>query len=96
MKKTQNSLLKKLKQFSKFTDEVKYENVQENIDLDYKVLSNKVKESIVLKNKNNVPQKLSFYIDTDLTLTLDNNSIYATDNNEIQRMDYCNMLLILI
>lgn len=83
LKKTQNSLLKKLKQFSKFTDEVKYENVQENIDLDYKVLSNKVKESIVLKNKNNVPQKLSFYIDTDLTLTLDNNSIYATDNNEI-------------
>lgn len=83
LKKTQNSLLKKLKQFSKFTDEVKYENVQENIDLDYKVLSNKVKESIVLKNKNNVLQKLSFYIDTDLTLTLDNNSIYATDNNEI-------------
>ena len=43
---------------SKLTDSVVYEDVLNGIDLEYKVLPTKVKENIIIKNKNFTPDKL--------------------------------------
>jgi len=83
LKDEKETFLKKSKNFSKFMDYVKYEDILDNIDLEYKVLPSKVKESIIIKNKNNLPSKLDFIIDTNLQLILnDNKSISAKKDGE--------------
>ena len=60
-----------------------FENILEDIDIDYKVISTKLKESIILKNKNNIPSSLSFKIDTNLVLELaTKGSILAKDKDK--------------
>ena len=60
-----------------------FENILEDIDIDYKVISTKLKESIILKNKNNIPSSLSFKIDTNLVLELaTKGSIIAKDKDK--------------
>lgn len=60
-----------------------FENILEDIDIDYKVISTKLKESIILKNKNNIPSSLSFKIDTNLVLELaTKGSILAKDKGK--------------
>lgn len=65
------SLIKEMKS-NNFMDKVKYKNILDNIDLEYKVLPNKVKESIIIKEKINIPSRISFIVDTDLNLILNN------------------------
>ncbi len=62
---------------------VYYTNIIDDIDINYEVLSNKLKESIILKNKDNIPNKLVFNIDTNLTLEENNNIIIAKDKDNI-------------
>ena len=60
-----------------------FKNILEDIDIDYKVISTKLKESIILKNKNNIPSSLSFKIDTNLVLELaTKGSILAKDKDK--------------
>ena len=56
---------------------IKYKNIIDDVDIDYKVISNKLKESIVLNNKGNYPNSFNFFIDTDLELVEDNKKINA-------------------
>lgn len=66
----ENLKLVKVKQLSKLNDEVKYSDIFKNIDLEYKIMSSKVKECIILKNKNVDIDKLEFCLDTNLDLKL--------------------------
>ena len=64
-------------------ENIKLENILNDIDIDYNVVSTKLKESIILKNKNNIPLSLSFKIDTNLELELEEKgSILAKDNDK--------------
>lgn len=65
---------------SKFIDNMIYENILDGIDIEYKTLPNKVKETIVLHDYKN--KKLVFDIETNLELTEVNNSIVATKNDK--------------
>ena len=69
----------KNKNNSRFNSEVKYKNVFDNIDLDYIVLSNKVKETIILNKYSN--QSIIFNIKTNLELIVDEKNIKAFDND---------------
>lgn len=44
---------------------IKYENILENIDIEYNVVSSKIKENIILKDKDSINQELSFEYDTN-------------------------------
>ena len=57
---------------SKLSSSVSYNEILNNINFDYKVLSNKVKECIVLKDRDADIDKLEFIIDTDLELLINN------------------------
>lgn len=74
----------KEKSESKTRDNIHYNNILENIDLDYKVMSNKVKECVILKNNQANPDDLIFIVDTDLTLEVQSDrSISAKEDNEV-------------
>lgn len=63
---------------------LKLENILNDIDIDYQVISKKLKESIILKNKNNIPSSLNFKIDTNLKLELEEKgSIYAKEEEKV-------------
>ena len=70
LKKENNSAIIKGKKLNKFVEKVKYNDILDNIDFEYKVLPTKVKEAIVIKNRENIPEKLEFIVNTDLTLIL--------------------------
>ena len=55
---------------SKLSSSVSYNEILNNINFDYKVLSNKVKECIILKDRDADIDKLEFIIDTDLELLI--------------------------
>ena len=68
---------------SKLKGIVVYKNVVSGIDLEYDILPTKVKENIIIKNKNSDIDKLSFCIETDAELILnDNKTISAIKNNK--------------
>lgn len=76
--------LSKNKKLNKFIEEVRYNDIIDNIDLEYKVLPNRVKEAIIIKNRNNIPEKLEFIIDTNLTLILNlDKSISAVRDGKV-------------
>ena len=54
---------------------VVYSNVLNNVDIEYNILPNKLKESIILKN--NINQNLNFIIKTNLELKQEQNKILA-------------------
>ena len=70
LKNIKNLKLIKGKQSSKLYDEVKYSNILKSIDLEYKVMPSKVKECIILKDKDADVNQLEFYLDTNLDLKL--------------------------
>lgn len=51
-------------------EEVRYNNVINNIDFNYKVLPTKVKEEIIINNKEDLPSKIEFIINSDLSFCL--------------------------
>ena len=61
--------------------EICYQNLLDKVDVTYKVLSNKVKEAILLKE--NKYKKLEFVIETDLELSIKDKTIEAKNDNEI-------------
>lgn len=65
-----NVPIKKEKNISKLTDSVIYENILNGIDLEYKVLPTKVKENIIINNKESVVDTLNFLVNTDLDLVV--------------------------
>lgn len=68
---------------NKLISKISYINVLDNIDISYDIMPSKVKESIIINDKNSQIDKLVFNITTDLTLKLnDDNSISAMFNNE--------------
>lgn len=86
IKGSRKTKLKKKDKVSKFVEEVAYKNVLDNIDVEYRVLPNKIKETIVL-NKN-VGKKLIFNIDTNLKLKSDNGIISAYhEKNQIFKFE---------
>lgn len=66
----------------KENEDIYYKNILNDVDLKYQVKSNKVKEEIILKN-NPSTDKLSFIIETNLNLKLQNKEIYALDGENI-------------
>jgi len=68
----------------KINENIKYKNLKNNIDFDYKILSSKLKESIILNCRETVPETLEFFVETDLKLYLqENKKISAKSGNEI-------------
>lgn len=80
LKQSNLSNMKKMKKVSKLVETVSYNNILNDIDIQYNALPNKVKETIVLNN-NNVDD-LNFIVDTNLTLELINGIIIAKNGDE--------------
>lgn len=73
-----------IKKEEKINDSVKYENILNGVDLEYKVLPTKVKENIIINTKESILDKLSFLVNTDLDLVINNDkSISAVKDNKI-------------
>ena len=68
------------RQLSKETKNVTYNNITDDITIEYQALSNAVKETIILQNANY--SELSFELDTDLNLKEEEGQILALDNKE--------------
>ncbi|MBE6150540.1 MAG: DNRLRE domain-containing protein [Firmicutes bacterium] len=68
---------------SKLRSELIYRNILDNIDFKYNITPNKVKETIILNNKNNLLEKIVFILESDLELILENKEIWAKDNDNI-------------
>lgn len=65
---------------SKLEQSILYDDVMEDISIQYKTLPNKVKETIVLKS--NKYSKINFIAETNLDLSMKDNCIIATKNGE--------------
>lgn len=76
--KVSNKELKKDNKIRK-KGSISYNEVFENTDLNYQILPQKVKETIVFKDKNSIKDKIVFDIKTNLELTLENNKIVSED-----------------
>lgn len=68
---------------SKLHNNVCYPNILDNIDLEYNVMPAKVKEAIILKNKDVDLEKLIFSIETNMELELLDKRIVAKTNDKI-------------
>lgn len=60
---------------------IKYSNVLNNIDIEYKILANEIKENIVLKDINAINNDIEFIIETNFELTVNNNTILCSDGD---------------
>ena len=75
--------LKKEEISSKMVDCVKYENILNNIDIEYNILPTKVKENIILKDKTALQNEIVFYMRTNLQFELnEDGSISALKDNK--------------
>lgn len=69
---------------TKFNQVVKYENIFDGIDFEYDVTPTKVKENIIIKNKESILNEFNFVYNTNLKLVLnDNGSINAIKDGNI-------------
>lgn len=69
---------------SKLSSSVSYNEILHSINFDYKVLSNKVKECIILKDREADIDKLEFIIDTDLELLINNDKTISALKNGVE------------
>ncbi len=67
---------------SKINNKVLFKDIMEDIDFDYNIISTKLKESIILKNKNNIPESLVFKLETNLNLYINNKRIETKDTKD--------------
>lgn len=82
-----NLINNKLNKIDINKSEFKCKNILSYVDIDYKVLNNKLKESIILKNKKS-NRKILFTIDTNLDLILiDKNIIAKKEEKEYFKID---------
>ncbi|MDD3392599.1 MAG: DNRLRE domain-containing protein [Bacilli bacterium] len=63
-------------------NELIYQNILDDIDIKYQVLNSKVKETIILKNKNNLISKIVFQVKTNLELVLEKEKILAKSKDK--------------
>ena len=75
--KEMNNVTAKKKQRAK---EIEYSKILPDVDIKYQLLPTKIKETIVLQNKNQ--NKFTFFLETNLTLYLENNEIIAKKDNQ--------------
>ena len=64
---------------------IQYENILENIDVEYNVVSKTIKENIILKSKSAINQEISFQFQTDnlkMEKTEDNRIVFSEENQE--------------
>lgn len=73
---------------SKTHKNVCYSNILDNIDLEYNVLPTKVKEAIILKNKNVCIEKLVFSIETNMKLSLLENKKIIAEKDGVQIFEF--------
>ena len=73
---------------SKLHKNVCYPNILDNIDLEYNVLPTKVKEAIILKNKNVCVEKLVFSIETNMKLRLLENKKIIAEKDGVQIFEF--------
>lgn len=71
----------KMKKITSLISGISFKNILDDIDVEYENLPNKVKETIILRRRG--IHKISFDIDTNLNLKIENNSIIASDNHQI-------------
>lgn len=71
-----------LKSNSKFLTSVLYDNIFDGIKLQYDLCSTYLKEKFVIDDINNLPDKISFSIETDLILKCNNNLIEVYDHEK--------------
>ena len=83
LKKCNKTKINKKERTNKLREDITYNNVLEGVDIEYQTLSNKVKETIVLKN--NKYKKLEFIVDTNLSLELKENYIIAKKQRGVVR-----------
>ncbi len=79
IKESNTSKINFRQSLSKSISDVSYSNILDGIDIEYKVLPTKVKETIVLPN--NRVKKLSFLVNTNLELEMFNGSILAKNKS---------------
>lgn len=86
--KISNRTLAKKTKSKIMLNDIKYENMYDDVDIDYKIFSNQLKESIIL---NRVPNdnRFTFVINTDLNLILndDNTISFKDEKNECYRIE---------
>lgn len=75
-----SNLKSEKRKLSKQMKNVTYNNITDDIAVEYQTLSNKVKETIILQNANY--SELSFELDTDLILSNEDGEIIARDANK--------------
>jgi len=80
LKNANNTKMRRMKSTSKLVEDVAYENVVEDVSIEYKALPTKVKETMVLKNSNQT--EFTFTIDTNLILEKCDNYIIAKKENK--------------
>lgn len=68
---------------SKLRSSIVYKNILNNIDFKYDLSPNKVKETIILNNKNNLLEKIVFTLESDLELVLNDKEVLAQDEDKI-------------
>ena len=63
---------------------IKYKNILDNVDIEYNVISDQIKENIILKNKEALNQEISFEYNTNLKMekTEDGKIILYEENKE--------------
>ena len=61
---------------------ITYQNILKNIDITYQFIHNKIKDTILLKDKDNDFQKLKFIIRTNLELKMENNEIFLFEQGK--------------
>lgn len=76
-----NQVKLKKKKLSKTVVDVSYNEILDDVNIEYKMLSNKVKETIILKKNHN--RNLRFHLDTDLDLKEEKKEIIATSNGKV-------------
>ena len=80
-----NKLNKKASEsVSKLTSSLSYDSLYENVDVDIDVMPSSVKETIILNDRDNVPEQFSYYIQSEgLTAELyDDNSVHFVNEYE--------------
>lgn len=80
--------IKKERQFSKWMSSVSYREIFAGVDLEYQVLPSKVKETIILKDRDETRENFTFLLKTNLVLALDNgNVVMMNADREVFRFE---------
>ncbi len=80
LKNSNKSTIKRKKANNKYIENISYNNILDGINIEYKTLPTKIKETIILQN--NIYKNLTFIVKTNLNLIEENKTIIAQNNNK--------------